>query len=114
MRSRTCKAFKSRNVEKLNNTIESVGCSQSFFKRWILHQLYGDLIEEIYGCVWTNDHCYLLSRTNLSDKIEMNESTYWIILRPVYCNGKIPKGDKIDHRLYLMHEVKAIFFKKIK
>ena len=113
MRSRTNKAFKSQNVEKLNKSFDLVGCSQSFFERWILHQLYGDMTEKDYGSVWSLDHCYPLSKTNLSDKIEMNKSTYWIIIGPMYCSEIISKGDKIDHRLYLMQESKAYQFIKL-
>ena len=71
LRSRTNKPSKSQNVEKLNKTFDLDGCSQSFFKIWILHQLYGDMMEENIASVWTLDHCYPLSRTNLSDKNEM-------------------------------------------
>ena len=52
LRSRTNKAFRSQNVEKLNKTFDLLGCSQSFFKRWILYQLYGDMTEENYGQIW--------------------------------------------------------------
>ena len=96
LRSRTNEAFKSQNVEKLNKTFDLVGCSQSFFKRWILHQLYGDMTEENYGSVLTLDHCYPLSKTNLSDKSEMKKSTYWIKIRPMYSSENISKGDKIN------------------
>ena len=53
IRVRINKAFKSQNVKKLIETFDLVGCSQSFFKRWILHQLYGDMTEQIYGSLWT-------------------------------------------------------------
>ena len=62
------KAFKSQSFEKLDEVCDLVGCSQSFFKRWILHQLYGNKTEENYGSVWNIDHCYPLSKTNLPDK----------------------------------------------
>ena len=113
MRSRTDKAFKSQNVEKLNKTFEWLGCSQSFFKGWILHQLHGIMTEENYGKTWCLDHCYPLSKPNLSEKNEMNKSTNWINLRPMYCSGKLSKSDKIDHRLYLMQEITAYQFIKL-
>ena len=56
IRTRTIKALKSQKNEKTNKTIDSSGCFQSFFKRWIRHQLYGKMTEEIYGSVWTIDH----------------------------------------------------------
>ena len=113
LRSRTNKAFISQNVEKLNKTFNLVGFSQSFFRRRILHQLYGDMTEQKYGSVWTLDHCYLLPKTNLSDKNEMTKSTYWKNIRPMYCSENFSKGDKIDHRLYLMQEIKAYQFIRI-
>ena len=113
LRSRSNKAFKSQNVETLNKTFDLLGCSQSFFKRWILHQLFGNITEENFGKFWSLDHCYLLSKTNLSDKNEMNKSTNWITLRPMYCSENISKGEKIDHRFYLMQEIKAYQFIKL-
>ena len=55
--------------KKLNKTVDLIGCSQSFFKKWILYQLYGDMTEEIYGCVRTFDPCYLLSKANVSNEM---------------------------------------------
>ena len=71
------------------------------------------MTEEIYGSVWTLDPCYPLSKTNLSDKNEMNNSTYWIKIRPMYCSEKSSRGDKIDYRLYLMQEIKAYQYIKL-
>ena len=48
IRTRTNKAFKSRNIRKTNKTIELMGCYQTFLRRWILHQLYGDMFIENY------------------------------------------------------------------
>ena len=70
------------------------------------------MTEENFGGVWCLDVCYPLSKTNLSDKNEINKTTNWIILRPMYCSENISKGDEIDHRLYLMQEVKAYQFVK--
>ena len=38
LRSRTSKAFKAHNIRKTNKTINLLGCSHSFFKKWIIHQ----------------------------------------------------------------------------
>ena len=97
IRRRTNKAFKSQNIKKTNKTIDLLGCSQSSFKRWILHPPYGDMNEENYGSVWTLNHCYPLSKTNLSNVNEMNKSTYWINLRPMYLSENSSKGSKIDN-----------------
>ena len=113
MRSRTNKAFKSQNVEKLNKTFDLLGCSQSFFNRWILHQLYGIITKENYGKIWSLDHCYPLFKTLLIDENEMNKSTNWTNLRPMYCSENYSEGDKIDHRLYLKQEQKVYQFIKL-
>ena len=42
IRRRTNLAFKSCNIKKTNETIDLIGCSQAFLRKWILHQLYGD------------------------------------------------------------------------
>ena len=60
---------------KTNKTIDLVGCSPIFLRKWIVHQLYGKMTEENYGFVWTIDHCYPLSKTYLSSQNEMIKST---------------------------------------
>ena len=114
IRTRTNKAFISQNIKKTNKTIDLLGCSPEFFRRWIVHQLYGDITEEKYGSLWTLDHCYPLSKTNLFDKNELNKSTHWINIRPMYSTENNLKGSKIDHRLYLLQQIKANYFMKIK
>ena len=57
---------------------------------------------EIYGKFWCVNHCYPLSKTNLSNGKDMYISTNWTNLRPMYIKDNIINGDKIDHRLYLM------------
>ena len=113
LRTRTSLAFKSQNVRKTNKTFNLLGYSHSFFKGWILQQLYGDMTEANYGSVWTLDHCYLLSKTNLSDKNEIKKSTYWINIGPMYCSENISQGDKINPYLCILQEIKAEYFLKL-
>ena len=68
LRSRTSTAFKSQNVRKINKTFNLLGCSHSFFKRWIIHQLYDNMTEENYGKICCLDHCYPIGKCNLIDK----------------------------------------------
>ena len=113
LRSRTSKAFKAQNVRKTNKTFDLLGCSHSFFKRWIIHQLYGNMTLENYGSVWQIDHCLAITSFNLLDEKEMKKCFNWIILRPMYCSENISKCDKINHYLYLLQEVKAKYFLKL-
>ena len=61
IRSRTYQAIKSQNVKKTGKTIDLIECSNYFLKKWIKHQLYGDMISENYGSSWELDHYYPLS-----------------------------------------------------
>ena len=67
--------------------------------------------EENYGSMWTTDHCYPLSKTNLSNETDLFKSSHWINLRPMYVKDNIIKGAKIDYHLYPLQELKAKFFK---
>ena len=110
LRSRTNKAFKSQNVRKTKKTFDLLGCSHSFLRQWIIHQLYGNMTFENYGCVWQIDHCLPIASFSLLDENDMKKCFNWINLRPMYSNSK---NDKIDNRLYLMQEVKAHYFMKL-
>ena len=113
IRVRTRQAFKSQNVEKLNKTFDLIRCSQSFLGKWILYHLYGNMSEEIYGSVWTIDHCYPVSKTNLSNETDILISSHWINLRPMFHNENSSKGSKIDNHSCLLQEIKAKYFMKL-
>ena len=113
IRTRTNKAFISQDIQKSNKTKKLIGCSNSFFKKWIIYQLYGEMKIENYGEVWCLDHCYPLSKINLSNENELYKSTNWVNLRPMYMKDNLIKGDKIDHRLYLLQQIKANYFMKL-
>ena len=59
IRTRICNAFRSQN----NKTNNLIGCSNSFFKKWIIYQLHGEMTLENYGKIWCLDHCYPLSKS---------------------------------------------------
>ena len=56
IRAMTRQAFNLQNIKRTNKTIDLIGCSQTFLRKWILHQLYGDMTEENYGKIWCLDH----------------------------------------------------------
>ena len=51
MRNRLHKAYKALNFEA-NKTFEILGCSISFFERWIIHQIYGNMTLENHDSLW--------------------------------------------------------------
>ena len=110
IRQRTKYAFKSQNIMK---RIILLGCSNHFFRKWIIHQLYGNMSLENYGRIWSLDQCLPLSKVNLSNENELNKYTNWVNIRPMYIKDNIIKSDKINHHLYLLQEVKAKYFLKL-
>ena len=110
MRNRLYKAYKAQSVRKTNKKFDLLGCSHSFFKNWIIRQLYGSMTLENYGSVWQIDHCLSVASFNLLDENDVKKCLNWINLRPMYVKDNIIKGDKIDMRLYLLQEIKGIYF----
>ena len=110
IRQRTKYAFKSQNIEKINDLI---GCSNYFFRKWIIHQLYGDMTLENYGKVWCLDHCYPLSKIIISNENELIKYTNWLNIRPMYIRDNIIKGGKINQHLYPLQEIKGNYFTKL-
>ena len=113
LRSRTSKAFKTQNGSKTNKTFDLLGCSHSFLKNWIIHQLYGIMTIENYGSVWQIDHCLPIASFNLLVENDMRKCFNWINLRPMYSNENNSKNIKIYYHLYLMQEIKAYQFIKL-
>ena len=68
---------------------------------------------ENYGKIWCLDHCYPLSKINLSNRKDMYKFTNWVNLRSMYIRDNIVKGDKIDMRLHLLQEIKGNYFMKL-
>ena len=56
MRNRTNYIFKIQTVSKKNETIDSLVCSQEFFKKWTQFQFTGDMTVENYGSNWEFYH----------------------------------------------------------
>ena len=65
---------------------------------------------EYYGSVGNINHCYSLTKIDLSNELDRFESTNWINLRLMYSNENFSKKTKIDYRYYLRQEVKAKLF----
>ena len=69
---------------------------------------------ENYGSVWQIDHCLPMASFNIMEEIDMKKCFNWINLRPMYSNENNSKKAKFDHRLYLLQQIKANYFIKIK
>ena len=65
MTNRFYKAYKAQIVGETNKTFDLLKCSHSFFNRWIIHQVFGDMSIDNYGIVWCIDHCLTIASFNL-------------------------------------------------
>ena len=68
------------------------------------------MTEENYGKIWCLDQCLAIASCSLLVGNKMKKCFNWINLRQMYVKYFHIKGDKIDHRLYLMKEIKAYQF----
>ena len=114
LRKRTRAAFKTQNVSKNNKTFELFGCSQQFLRARIEFQLFEDIKIENYGVDFVLDHTVPIASFNLFNEDEVKKCFNWKNLRPMRPTENMSKGDKVDERLYLLQEIKAKHFKKIK
>ena len=110
MRLRLYKAYKAQIFGKTNKKFDFFNCSLSFFKRWIIHQLYGDMSIDNYGSVCCIDHCLPTASFNLLDEKEMRICFNRNNLRPMYTKENNSNRAKNDNRLYLMQKIKAYHF----
>ena len=113
MRNRLYKTYKAQNVRKKYKTIDFSGYSHSFFKNWIIHQIYGKMTLENHGSVWQIGPCLAVASFNLLDENDVKKCFNWVNLRSMYVKDNIIKGDKIDKRLYPLQEIKDNYFMKL-
>ena len=66
------------------------------------------------GSVWQINHCLPIASFIIMDENDMKKCFNWVNLRPMYSNEKNLKKSKIGHRLYLLQQIKANYFTKIK
>ena len=94
-RTRTNKAFMCQKIKKTNKTFDLLGCSPEFFRRWIIHQLYGDMTIESHGFTWQIDCCLSIASFNLLDETDMKKCFNWVNLRPMYSTENKNRGLKL-------------------
>ena len=97
----------------MNKTFDFLRCFHSFFRRWIVHQLYGNLTIKNYDSVWQIEHCLPIASFNLLNETDMKECFQWVNLGPMYSTENNSKKAKIDYHLYVLQEVKAKYFVKL-
>jgi hypothetical protein len=110
MRSRLSVAL--RGKSKSRATRQLIGIDFKTFSKWIEFQLEEGMMMSNYGSVWHLDHVIPISSFNLLDEEELFKAMNWMNIRPLLALKNLQKANKIDHRLYIMQEVKAHYFLK--
>ena len=89
-------------MKKIKKPFGLLGCSSLFFKKWIIHQLYGETSIENYGSAWSLDHTYPISETISSNEEDMRKCNHWKNIGPIYNTENNTKKAKIIQHLYLL------------
>ncbi len=112
LRARITSALSSINYKKTDKTIEYLGCSISYLKKWLEYQFKEGLSWENYN-KWHIDHVIPCESFELSNKDEQSKCFNWSNLRPCYIEENLSKGAKIIPSLIEEHQKMVSEFLKI-
>ena len=107
IRNRTHHALKAQNVGKSKKISIYLLVLFDCFKKWIIHQLFGEMSIDNYGSVWCIGQCLPKASFNVLNENELKKC-FWMDKPKDYVYRKqLYKRAKIEYRLYLMQEIKA-------
>lgn len=112
IRCRIYKALKSQNTIKSIKTLDLLGCSIDFFKKWLEWQFNSKMDWENHGFYWQIDHVIPCSSFNLVDKEKQYKCFNWKNCRPLEKSKNNKKRDKIIQSDILIQELKVFTYKK--
>jgi len=104
-------ALISNNNKKNKKTIEYIGCSIHFCKKWIEFQFKENMTWDNYG-QWHLDHVKPCSSFDLSQIEQTKECFCWKNLQPLWKIDNLTKSDKIDILYIETHYEKANNYEK--
>lgn len=112
LRARITSALSSINYKKSDKTIEYLGCSISYLKKWLEFQFTEGITWENYN-EWHIDHVTPCESFDLSNKDEQTNCFNWSNLRPCLIRENLSKGAKIITSLIEKQKQLASEFLKI-
>ena len=80
---------------KSKTTEELLGCSISFFCKYVLNSLKKRMIPDNYG-LWVLDHIIPLSSFNLSKEEEQLKAFNYKNIQPLWAEENLKKGAKLN------------------
>jgi hypothetical protein len=105
-------AFKLKGQIKNKHTIEYVGCTPIFLKKWFEFQ-FTDKMNWNTMKLWHIDHVRPCSSFDLSKESDINMCFNWKNIRPCLISENLEKSSRIDDELIRLHNQKAEEFEKI-
>ena len=93
LRSRLYNALKRKSAEKCSSTMELIGCSVNFLKKYIEDQFEDGMTWENHG-LWHIDHRKPCSSFNLTKEQQQKECFHYTNLQPLWAKDNLSKGSK--------------------
>lgn len=109
LNKRIQQALLTKNVTKRNTTVNYIGCSIEFFKRWIEFQFIDDMSWTNMG-KWHLDHVKPCVAFDLTNEDEVLMCFNWTNIQPLWGPDNLSKSDKIDDVLIAAQLQKALQF----
>jgi len=110
LRIRLGQALKGKS--KSQTTRQLIGIDFETFTKWIEFQFEEGMTMKNHGSVWHHDHVLPISSFNLLDEEELSKAMNWMNIRPLLALKNMQKHNKVDQWLYVLQEVKAMYFMK--
>ena len=101
-RRRIRKTLLSKNAERRHSTLELLGCSPAFYKKWIAkHFKKGMTFDNAH--LWHIDHVVPLNSFDLTDPEQQRNAFHYTNHRPEWAKANIKKGTKsVTHQPELL------------
>ena len=88
-----------KNASKDNRTLQYVGCSLEFFRKWMEYNFDKNMSWDNRGKYWHIDHIMPCASYDLSKQEEIYKCYNWTNLRPLNGTENIEKSNKVDLEL---------------
>jgi hypothetical protein len=112
LRKRLCSIAKLKG-NKNSKTLDLLGCSLEFLRKWLEFQFTPEMTFENYGSYWHIDHVTPCSSFDMTNKEQQNICFNWKNLQPLYCKDNLSKNGKIIEEIIEEHKKKVEKFLKI-
>jgi len=101
-----------RNLKhsKQNRTLQYVGCTITFLKKWFEYNFDEHMTWENRGTYWHIDHIKPCSSFDLTQQDDIYKCYNWKNLRPLEKSQNIIKSDIIDNEIITIFDAKSTKF----